>query len=278
MRAGSTARRVSYVFLCVIPFLVMPLVGARPLRIPGIYQTVGIVLFAAMVVCAGLLGGWRSGGSGEPAPRLRAAGALLVAPFAMVALLWIGLATPWDATPPENVMRYAVLLVASIAVTAAFVVLQDGLADAGERTLSTLGLALNLLAGSGYLVWISFQLGTHAALAHGPISPAIRALGDVFDTLLFAACALTYLVTALFAESMGRAHWLGRGAARAYVVLNLLALAFLAVRGLSFPDPTASSTPWYMRPGFIAGIPAIPWLMPYLLGVVLLRRAGDERA
>jgi len=278
MPAANTARRVGYIILCISPFVIMPLVGARPLRSPGIHQTIGILLFATMAICVWLLGGWRNAAGGEASRSLRAAGALLVAPFALVALLWIGLATPWDATPPENVMRYAVLLVASIAVTAAFVVLKEALGDDGERYVSTLGLAANLLAGAGYLVWISFQLGTHAALAHGPISPAIRALGDVFDTLLFAACALTYLMTALFAASMGRALWLGRGASRAYVILNLLALAFLMVRGLSFPDPTASSTPWYLRPGFIAGIPAIPWLMPYLLGVVLLRRAGDDRA
>ena len=32
-----------------------------------------------------------------------------------------------------------------------------------------------------------------------------------------------------------------------------------------------------VRPGFVAGIPAVPWIMPFLLGVVVLRRAGDER-
>ena len=31
------------------------------------------------------------------------------------------------------------------------------------------------------------------------------------------------------------------------------------------------------HPGFIAGIPAVPWIMPYLFGVVLLRRTGDEQ-
>ena len=40
---------------------------------------------------------------------------------------------------------------------------------------------------------------------------------------------------------------------------------------------TATSAPWYMRPGFIAGIPAVPWIMPCLLGVVLLRSAENEQ-
>ena len=58
---------------------------------------------------------------------------------------------------------------------------------------------------------------------------------------------------------------------------NAIALLFLVMRGLSFPNHTAVSTPWYTSPGFIAGIPAVPWIMPFLLGVVLLRRAGDEQ-
>jgi hypothetical protein len=31
-----------------------------------------------------------------------------------------------------------------------------------------------------------------------------------------------------------------------------------------------------MSLGFIAGIPAVPWVMTFLLGVALLRRAGDD--
>ena len=49
---------------------------------------------------------------------------------------------------------------------------------------------------------------------------------------------------------------------RAYVILNLVALVFIVIRGLSFPDPNGGATPWYTQPGFIAGIPAVPWVMP----------------
>jgi hypothetical protein len=52
----------------------------------------------------------------------------------------------------------------------------------------------------------------------------------------------------------------------------------LSLRGLAFPDPTALDTPWYIYPGFIAGIPAVPFIVPFLLSVVLLRRAGEEQA
>ena len=80
-----------------------------------------------------------------------------------------------------------------------------------------------------------------------------------------------------FAASLGRVQWLGRGAARAFIIVSFVALLFLMIRGLQYPDPRALSTPWYTNPGFVVGIPAVPFIMPFLLGVVLLRRAGDEQ-
>jgi hypothetical protein len=96
------------------------------------------------------------------------------------------------------------------------------------------------------------------------------------DLLLFMAGFLTYLATVAFAASLGRVQWLGRRATRSFMIVNGVALLFLVIRGLQFPDPRALSTPWYINLGFVVGIPAVPFIMPFLLGVVLLRRAGEE--
>lgn len=276
MRVTSITRRVSYVFLCLVPFLLFPLVGVRALRIPGVYQTVGAVLFTAIIIAAWLLG-VRAIKGPEGRQTLALASTFLLVPSTLFSLLWIGLASPGEATPVENRMRFLVLVVGSIAVTGGFVVLREALHEAGERVYSTLGSAANMLAGAAYLVWMSFTLGMVVVKVQaGQIPAAVRAVYDVYDILLFFACILTYLTTAAFATSLGRARWLGRGATRAYVIVSFVALLFLVLRGFSYPDLTASSTPWYLRPAFTAGIPAVPWIMPFLLGVVLLRRAGDE--
>lgn len=270
-------RRVSYVFLCMVPVLAIAVAAPRALRIPGVYQALGGVLFAAIVLAAWILGvsGLRTGGEGQRRPAL--AGGFLTVPFSLVALFWVGLGPPWEATAPENKMRYLVLLVSSIAVSGGFVVLQDALSEAGERCYSTLAFAASMLAGTAYLVWMSFLLGAYVLkVRDGQVPPTISALSEVFEILLDVACLLTYLATAAFAASFGRLGWLGRSATRAYVAANLIASLCLVMRGMSFPDPAALSTPWYTRPGFVAGIPAIPFIMPFLLGVVLLRRAGDE--
>src|SRR5438477_9156204 len=105
---------------------------------------------------------------------------------------------------------------------------------------------------------------------------AIVSLRDMLDLLLFVAAFLTYLATAAFAASLGRVQWLGRRATRAFMIVAGVALLFLVIRGLRYPD--ARVTPWYTNPGFIVGIPAVPFSMPFLFGVVLLRRAGEEQS
>ena len=276
---GHAFRRTSYVFLCLVPVLAIVAAAPRALRVPGVYQAIGVVLFAATAIAAWTLAARAIRAGTESEQRLALAGGFLIVPFALVSLLWVGLGPPWNATPPENVMRYVVLLVSSIAVSGGFIVLKDALSEAGERVYSTLGFAAAVLAGSAYLIWMSSILGSHAVEVRDHlVPPAIVSLNDVFEVLLDVACALTYLATAAFAASFGRTRWLGRGATRTYLIVNLVAFLCLVVRGMSFAAPATLSTPWYTQPGFVAGIPAIPFIMPFLLGVVLLRRAGDQKS
>jgi hypothetical protein len=206
--------------------------------------------------------------------RLALAGTMLILPWMMISLLWVGIGTPFQATASENQMRFLLLLANSIIVAGAFVVLKEEMSDAGERFYSTLGFAASIPAGTGYLVCMSIISATYLARLREGQSPSMGLLSDVFDVAEFVACVATYLATAAFAASVGQARWLGRGAVRGYVITSLLLLALLLMRGLTYPDPASSPTPWYTHATWIAGIPAIPWIMPCLLGVVLLRRAG----
>jgi hypothetical protein len=274
----NASGRVSYIFLCLTPVLAIMVAAPRSLRVPGVYQAIGGVLFALIVLAAWKLGGRAIRNDAEGEQRLALAGGFLITPFALVALFWVGVGPPWIASPAENVMRYLVLLVSSIAVSGGFIVLKNALSEAGERLYSTLGFAAVMLASSPYLIWMCVLLGTYIVkVRDGQVSAAIGSLNDVLDVMLSVACLLTYLATAAFAASFGRTHWLGRGATRGYVAANLVAALCLVMRGMSFPDPSTLSTPWYTQPGFVAGIPAIPFIMPFLLGVVLLRRASYKQ-
>lgn len=279
METGHTTRRAGYIFLCLFPLLAIALTGIRRLRMAGVYPSLGALAFAAIVLAAWVVGARTIGVGTERERRLALAGVLLIAPFALISLLWVGLGPPWMATPTENRMRYLVILADSIAVMGGFVVLQRLLNDAGERFYSTLGSAANQLAGAAFLVWTSFEVGLYVVVARdGKLPGELRSSSDVFDILLFVACVLTYATTLAFAVSLGQVGWLARRATRAYAAVAVVALVSIVLRGLSFPDPTAGSTPWYLHLGFVAGIPAVPWIMPFFFGVSLLRRAGDRAA
>lgn len=272
----KSSSRLAYVFLCVIPFVIIGVCAPRALRVSGVYQTIGAVILAAIVAAA-----WKASGGGGSSPMARRcalAGALLLAPLSAISLLWVGLGTPWQATAQENVMRYVVLLFGSVAVTGGFIVLKELLRDAGEHLYSALGYTQAVLAGAMYSFWTAFQVGAYLArVTQGQVPPAVVQMANVYDTLLFAACVLTYGATAAFAASLSTVGWLGRAASRTYIAISILAFVLISMRGFSFPDPGRSSEPWYFQPAFIAGIPAVPWLMPFLLGVSLLRNAGDKR-
>src|SRR5439155_3381100 len=229
----NIVRRVSYVFLCIVPFLSFVVGGLRALRVPGIYQGVGVAYFAAIVIAVWTLGSGAIGADVQGRRLLGLAGTLLVTSFALVALLWVGLGPPWQATAAENQMRYLVLIVMATAIAGGFVVLREALSEAGERFYSTLGFAAIMLSGPLYLIWNTFAFGVFFAKEHtGQVPPAIVSLGDTMDVLLFVAGFLTYLATVAFTASLGRVQWLGRGATRAFMIVTGVALLFLVIRGV----------------------------------------------
>src|SRR5216117_1931640 len=275
----NTVRRVSYVFLCIFPFLSFVVAGVRAFRVPGVYQAVGVAYFAAIAIAAWTLGARCIKADAQDRRLLGLAGTLFVIPFALVALLWVGVGGPWQATAAENQMRYLVLIVMATAIASGFVVLREALSQVGERFYASLGFAAIMLSGPLYLIWNILAFAAYYGKEHaGEVPAAIVSLRDMMDVLLFVAGFLTYLATAAFAASLGRVQWLGRRSARAFIIVSFVALLFLMIRGLKYPDPRALSTPWYTNPGFVVGIPAVPFIMPFLFGVVLLRRAGEKQS
>jgi hypothetical protein len=273
----SQKQRISYVFLCASLIVVFILASLRPLRTGHIATVIGVVVFAAIAVATSFLGRRAIRSTVQDQRLLSLAGILLIVPFAIVGLLWVGIGPPWMATATENQMRYLVLSVMSIAIASGLTVLKEALKNAGESFYSTVGFAMVMLAGPLYLVFNAFGFAAAtASLNGGKLPSAFHDLNEIIDMILFLAGALTYLASAAFAASLGRVELLSRGAARCFAIVSLIAFALLLIRGLHFPDPRALSTPWYANPGFAVGIPAVPFIIPFYFGVVLLRRAGDE--
>jgi hypothetical protein len=218
---SQSIRRIAYVFLCALPFVAVALASARPLRTAGLSQIVGVVLFVAIVVAAWLAGPRKVDLREEGRAKQALAGLLLIVPFAIFSLLWVGLGPPFQATLQENYMRYLVLVWSSIIVTIGFVIQKDVLNDSGERICSTVGLATALTAGAAYLICLNLSLAGTALALHGDKTPPDAILGGFYSAIEFVACVTTYVTTAVFAAGMGRVRLLGRGAAAAYVTIGV---------------------------------------------------------
>jgi hypothetical protein len=184
----SVTQRISYMFLCLVPFLNFGIVGAHALRA---CRLAGIVYFAAMVIAACCLCARAVRAGTEREHRMALAGGFFILPTARIALLWVGLGTPWNATPVENRMRYLVLILGSIAVTAGFLSLEATVREAAERFLSKLAEAFAILAGAAYLIWTGHYLGVFVVRVRAGQFPAdLEVMSEILDSLLFAACAL----------------------------------------------------------------------------------------
>src|SRR6266446_1018956 len=281
-------RRLSEIFLRIIPFLTFFVFAwIRALRTPGVWQTLAGLQIAAVVFAAWKLGASAIRGEAEERRGLALSGALLVAPWAVIAFL-IGMGPPPWADEAENRMRYEALLIARILIPGGFVALWATLREAGERFYSLLGFAATMLAGPLMLIFATFQLTFHALVAQassGQLPEWFLPLSRQAGLLDALEVILTYLATAAFAVALLKTGWLGRGTSRVFVGISLFAVLCVTVGTallMQFPPghlrfETASlAVKIACTPGLAFGIPAIPFIIPSLMGVNLLRRAGQD--
>jgi hypothetical protein len=205
------------------------------------------------------------------------AGVLLIGPWILIGLLWVGLGAPFQANATENQHRYVLLMLNALLVGGGFIVLRDALRELDERFFSSALFAAAIPASGLYLMCTAITLAQATMVAQGDRTGIPPTLSHLYDALEFFACAMTYVSTALAAAAMGQAGVLGRVAARVFVAMCLCIIVLLALRGIEFPEISGQTAPWYSEPGVVVRIPAIPWVMPGILGVVLLRFAGTKK-
>lgn len=270
----TTDRRFSALFLQALPVLALGLAGPRPLHdLPG-REVLGAVLLLGALAAL-----WRVAGAalarGDAAQRLTAlAGALLLAPWMLIAATWIGFGPPFQATLAENNQRFLLLVVNALLVGIGFVVLRESLVARGERVLTGVLLGTTIFATGLYVTCTAITLANTTQALQGDRTPLPAIVSHLYDVLEFFACVLTYASTALAATALGRVGLLGKTCVRVVVILCALCLVLLVLRGVEYPEISGHTAPWYTQPGVIVRIPAIPWLIPGLLAATLLRRAN----
>jgi hypothetical protein len=273
------SRSLSYYYLSLLPFG-GALLGftVAPVR-PAVYVPLWGLNAILMVGAAWSLGGHRLRWEDDPQRRATVlAAVLLAAPWLLLSLLFgmgppPGTAQEYAAAASEQQLRYALLVVSGLLVLGGFALLRAQLKASGENLYSLLGqtalsvavplFILNMLYWHSYLVeaFQSFSAAESRPAWYGPLRSLFGAISTV-------EVALTYLATAAFAASLRVAGWFSPTASRLYGFFGLLG-AVLATLPASMLGPVATA-------GFIVSVPAIPLIMPYLIGIHLLRRIGNS--
>jgi hypothetical protein len=243
------------------------------------------VLLLAAIACAWFAGARAIVVADEPGRLPAVAGMLLVAPFVLFSLV-PGVGPPHAQPASDNELRFLLLAIDAILVGIGLLALKDALVGAGERLYATLGGAAAVIACPLYVLfaliqridYVAADLGWSWAASVADGRHELTPLDALSIAALFFAGALTYVATAAFARSLARAGWLGARTALVLQAVSALGLAFLVARGFAYPSLRAAFSHWYTIPGFVAGIPAVPWMPPCAIGVLLLRRCSREHA
>jgi hypothetical protein len=274
-----STRAVSYVYLIAIPFLTAILgfgVGHISYQVYIPVWLVNVVLMALSAWTLGLQT-WRSQDAGRR--NLARIGVVMIVPWALFSIFFgmgpppVNLAT-WLETATEQQTRYYILVAGGIIAGCGFALLAVHLAKVGEtfygvigRTLVAVAIplfVLNMIFWGQFLLE-SFRGFTDTASAERPAWYV--ALRSLFYHIALIEVALLYLTTVAFAAGLDAARIFKTTACRIYIAVSIaFTVLSLLPTGISEPFATLS---------YIVSVPAIPFIMPYLMGVNLLRRAGS---
>jgi len=215
----------------------------------------------------------------EEENKLVKAAFFLIVPWILISM-FAGLGPPpqtaaeWTASAKEQQIRYFMLVISGIFIAFGFVGLRDSLKRKGENFYSLLGLTavliaiplfiVNMLYWGFYLTEL-FKIQANADTTNFPewFLPTKQLFGLVSVTEV----ALTYFATFAITLAMKKVGWLSKISSFFYILFS--SLAFIIIILAAFLTET-------FKIGFAVSIPAFPFLMPYFIGVNLLRQAGKE--
>jgi hypothetical protein len=275
----SLSKKASLIYLSLVP-LVTAILGFGVGHISyTIYLPVWIINVCLMTTAAWVLG-LNVVRNADTEKRELALGAFfLIVPWILVSIFFgfgppPSTATEWTGTAVEQQVRYSILVVAGIFIVFGFAVVRDKLKKKGEHFYSQLGFVailifiplfiINMIFW-GYFLTASFNI--LAASGSEKMPEWYKPVRALFSMISVVEVALTYLATAVFAISLNRAGLFNKIPARIYVAISVLAFV-IDLLSTCCPEP-------FVTAGYAVSIPAIPFIIPYFIGVNLLRRLED---
>lgn len=287
-------QRISKSYLWMALLLAIPVGRLRDL-VGTEALLAGYAAFAALTAAAV----WSIGAAKTDSGRVREHPAFLpgVLMFAGPLVLLLGASVtgePTAARPGDYLLNTTAILLGSLILLGGFATLCVRLWEAGQRLLPALGLAGLLVAAAVWLATLVFRYAVVASGAAGlqarvedrawVANEYLRGLSGepswmefllVWTDMLQVAFVLTsYLAAAAFGMALLRVGWLGRAGGNVFVLLNL-ALALSVAAGIVLAGGGSTIGAWA---AYILTIPFMVFVLPYFVGVALLRRGGHGGA
>ncbi|GAB3740315.1 hypothetical protein [Spirosoma lituiforme] len=276
----TNPQALSRFYLTLVPFLAAAVALGIGHSKPQLYLPIWLVHALLMAFAVWSLG---KNCFTNPDPEQRQLGTIAL----LVIIPWIGFTVfagmgppptsilEWVETATEQQIRYALLIVGGILITAGLALLANKLRQSGERQywllgLLALGIALPLfMANMAY--WGSFLVESFTNFSAASVAKrpdwylSMRAL---FIWISAVEVALLYSATASFGAALQSAGWFKIGACRVYIFLSLVG-ALLSVLPTFSLEPLVIAT-------YLVSIPAFPFIMPYLMALNLLNLANSN--
>ncbi|MBO9566192.1 MAG: hypothetical protein J7621_25685 [Niastella sp.] len=274
-----TTRLIKF-YLAIIPLLVAAAGFGLGHISWTIYLPIWLIHTILMLALLWYLGARVLAGK-EEVPRQQAVMALLlVLPWLFISVFF-GMGPPpatiaaWVHTATEQQARYGILMGCGILATGGFTLLREELKKRGERFYSTLGIAALLMAAPLFILnmayWGGFLTRSFSTFINtipdAPRPDWYKAMQGLFYSIGLVEVALIYLATAAFAAGLKKAGLFRSGPCRLYILFSLLGFVLSCLPSW-LPEPFGSIS-------YFVSIPAIPLVIPYLMGLNLLQRSND---
>ena len=273
---STASRRLSFIFLCLVP-LVSVIVAFAIGRSPReIYIPIWLINVAAMLCASWVLGARNIRSLDLRKKRIAVIGLLFISPW-MLASIFAGMGPPpftmheWAELASEQQVRFNILIVCAILLTFGFSLLYDHLKSLDEQFYSRFGFTAIIIAIPlmiiGMILW--GNMITEAFVTIDAIVPRVtpdwlKPMRSTVDAVVVVWVALIYVACIFFSLSLRATKLLK---SRVYTIASLAAL-ILSLLPSTSPEPLATMN-------YVVGIPAVTFVIPYLMGANLLRWSSE---
>lgn len=272
-RALNTA---GYIYLLLVPFFA----GVLGFGVGHVSHIIYIPVWILNVIIM-LIAVWFTGLNiirfkNEEQSHLAKAAFFLIVPWILISM-FAGLGPPpenaidWTLTSTEQQIRYSMLVVAGLFLLLGIAVLKDRLKKKGESFYSLLALIsilitiplfiINMLYWGFYLTEL-FRIQTEKNILSFP--DWFLPVRQLFGVISAIEVSLTYVTVILIAASMKKVGLLNNRSNALYMLFSITALIIMIL--------SVFLTETFKTAGFAVSIPAVPFLMPYIIGVNLLKK------